>query len=303
MKTYSRPLDPAIIKDLSGLKPARFALAFIGDWVVIGVAIALGTYFDNLFVYLAAVLVIAGRMHALGVLVHDFAHYRFVSSKRLNDWVGNIVCAWPIGATVESYRSNHLPHHQHTNTELDPDWAAKVDNPKFHFPQSGGRILRLIGGYCIALESALDLNSILRRVNNKGVESRAQKWGRLAFYVGVALVLTWTGTWLGFLLYWLVPYLTAFMFFLHVRSVAEHFAGMDYDIELGSTRTVLPQFWERWFFCPHNVNYHIEHHIYPSVPFFNLPVLHSHLLTDPEYQGHAHLTRGYSTGLLRECLA
>ena len=25
---------------------------------------------------------------------------------------------------------------------------------------------------------------------------------------------------------------------------------------------------------PHKVNYHIEHHLYPSVPFYNLPECH-----------------------------
>jgi fatty acid desaturase len=24
---------------------------------------------------------------------------------------------------------------------------------------------------------------------------------------------------------------------------------------------------------PHGINYHLEHHLYPSVPFFNLPAL------------------------------
>jgi fatty acid desaturase len=25
---------------------------------------------------------------------------------------------------------------------------------------------------------------------------------------------------------------------------------------------------------PHEVNYHIEHHLYPSIPFYNLPHCH-----------------------------
>ena len=30
-----------------------------------------------------------------------------------------------------------------------------------------------------------------------------------------------------------------------------------------------------WFFMPHNVNYHIEHHIHPSIPHANLPAAHT----------------------------
>jgi len=31
---------------------------------------------------------------------------------------------------------------------------------------------------------------------------------------------------------------------------------------------------QTFFFAPHQVNYHMEHHQYPSVPFFNLPKVH-----------------------------
>ena len=77
---------------------------------------------------------------------------------------------------------------------------------------------------------------------------------------------------------------------------------MNYGDELGSTRTVLPFLWEKWFFAPHMVNYHLEHHLYPSVPFYNLPELHAAMMANPTYAARAHMTRGYSTGLVRECL-
>ena len=62
-------------------------------------------------------------------------------------------------------------------------------------------------------------------------------------------------------------------------------------------------FWERCFFAPHNINHHIEHHLFPGVPFYNLPKLSAALMRDETYRANAHITRGYSTGVLRECLA
>jgi fatty acid desaturase len=32
--------------------------------------------------------------------------------------------------------------------------------------------------------------------------------------------------------------------------------------------------WLEWLIFPHQVNYHIEHHLYASVPHYNLPRLH-----------------------------
>jgi fatty acid desaturase len=52
----------------------------------------------------------------------------------------------------------------------------------------------------------------------------------------------------------------------------------------------------------HNVHYHVDHHPYPSVPYYNLPRLHTLLLTQPEYVARAHVTNGYFRGLRLECV-
>lgn len=303
MQEYRSTVDASKIKELSRLKPTRTLSVLVLDWSLIVAAILASEYFWHPAVYIAAVLVIGGRMHALGVLMHEFAHFRFSWSKNASDWFANMFIAWPIGTTVNSYRLNHLAHHQHTNTMDDPDWVAKLGVAKFTFPQPLRKIVAIAIGYFVVIESVIDLKSILVRVNKSDADTGAAKVGRLIFYTAVAGILTWTGSWVGFLLYWLVPFLTAFMFFLYVRSVAEHFGSMNYEVELDSTRTVRPHFWERLFFCPHNINYHLEHHLYPGVPFYNLPALQKLLLTDAEYQRKAHITRGYVTGLVRECSA
>jgi len=58
---------------------------------------------------------------------------------------------------------------------------------------------------------------------------------------------------------------------------------------------------EHLFVAPKNVNYHIEHHFYPSVPFYRLPELHRVLMSKAEFKDSVHVTRSYF-GVLRECL-
>ena len=53
---------------------------------------------------------------------------------------------------------------------------------------------------------------------------------------------------------------------------------------------------------PRYIHYHIEHHWYPSVPFYNLPALHAHLLAQPEFRQHAVVTTSVLASL-RQCLA
>jgi fatty acid desaturase len=296
-------IDPKLVKQLSVLQPWRTVAAIAGDWVVVGLAIAVSQYFQNIAIYILAVIVIGGRQQALGALMHEFAHYRFINNKAISEWVGDVFVAWPIMASVDAYRNNHLAHHRYTNTDQDPDWVVTFGTRKFTFPQEWQSIVLSLVGYLAIVGSLLDMFEAIQRLAKLDRSTRTYKIIRLAYYAAIAVVLTLTGAWLGFLLYWVVPFLTVFFCVLYIRGVAEHFGSMDYSDELGSTRTVIPFFWENWLISPHRVNYHLEHHIYPSVPFYNLVKLHRAMMANPEYAARAHITHGYSVGLVRECLA
>jgi fatty acid desaturase len=303
MNVYSATISSKELKEYSVLQPWRTGLALLADWLVIAAAIAASEYSGTIWIYPFAVAVIAGRMHGFGVLMHEASHFRFLKDRKASDWIMDIFAAWPILATVDGYRQNHLAHHQNTNTDKDPDWVVKLGTAAYTFPQKVWKAALQLAGYVVAVNSLRDLAHILPRVSKFDRSSRLYKLLRLGFYLGWAAIFTFFGIWRGALLYWIIPYFTLFFLFLYVRGVAEHFGSMDYEEELGSTRTVKPYFWERWFFAPHNINYHLEHHLYPGVPFYNLPKLHAALMRDGAYEAKAHVTRGYSTGLVRECLA
>lgn len=302
MKMYARGVDPQHIKRLTALSPWKTALALIVDWAMIGLAISLSELLAHPLAYLVAVLVIAGRIHAIAVIIHEFAHFRFIADRRVADWIGNIFAAWPLGTTIEGYRRSHFAHHRHTNTNDDPDWAIKFGTPQFTFPQPRRTLVKTLLGYFTLVSSIRDIRSFLARFSQTSDIPRSHRIARLGFIATALLIITLSGSWLGFAMYWLIPYLSFYLLFFYVRSVAEHFGAMDYTVELGNSRTVLPRVWERWFFAPHGIGYHLDHHLYPSVPFYNLPELHALLLADPEYAKRAHITRGYLTGVLRECL-
>ncbi len=52
---------------------------------------------------------------------------------------------------------------------------------------------------------------------------------------------------------------------------------------------------------PCNVGYHIEHHWYPSVPFYRLPDLHKELMAREGFRRHAVVRRSILASL-GECL-
>jgi fatty acid desaturase len=124
---------------------------------------------------------------------------------------------------------------------------------------------------------------------------------RYGFYAAALGIIAYAGALEGFALYWIVPMFTWLVLIMRIRSIAEHHA-----IDTGEgqtpyprTRTTQATVIERIFLAPKNVNYHIEHHFFPSVPFYRLPELHALLMSKPGYREGAHVTRTY-WGVLEE---
>jgi fatty acid desaturase len=80
-----------------------------------------------------------------------------------------------------------------------------------------------------------------------------------------------------------------------VRSISEHFA-LPYTHDFNQTRNIHCSPLEAFIFGPHNIRYHLTHHLHPSVPQYNLPALHKALMQDPEYAAHAHENDAYFYG-------
>jgi fatty acid desaturase len=69
---------------------------------------------------------------------------------------------------------------------------------------------------------------------------------------------------------WVLPLVTVVQAILRLRAIAEHGATTDFSSPLTAARTNTGPAWLEWLIFPHHVNYHIEHHLYASVPHYNL---------------------------------
>jgi fatty acid desaturase len=294
---------------LGRLNGWRFSLALACDLTVFAAAIAVSErFFFNPFIYACSVVLIGSRLHAFGVLMHDCVHYRAYVPRRLNMFVGNLL-GWLVLTNAQGYRDHHLTHHRHLNTERDPDWTRKITESKFHFPKRRRDVLQAmlyqLSGLGI-LELFFKLKKGAGKVRNEGTSrapvSKRARLLRPAGYVAVLAICGFTGTIDKLALYWLVPMLTAFPLIFYVRSLAEHHGNLAYDHTYTNSRTTVPSLVEGFLILPHNVGYHLEHHLYPHVPFFRLKELHRLLMQRSHYAEKAHVTHGVSTGLLREII-
>lgn len=259
-------------------------------WGVILVAMGIAVVWTNPFTIALAWLLVGARQLALAILMHDLSHYSMFKSKRSNQLVGQWLCAYPMLLDLERYRTYHLRHHSHTGSDKDPDlYLVNM------YPTTEKSLIRKFGRDLIGitgLKSYVGLammNMGLLEYELGGAVVKLHPSTTKPEQI-ISLIKAWTGPFLvnavlffGFYflgkpwlfpLVWLWPLLTSSMFFLRIRSIAEHGVTPDRNNPLQNTRTTIASWYQKLLFAPHNVHYHLEHHLLMTVPSYNLPAMH-----------------------------
>ena len=81
-------------------------------WFIIGLSVLVYSLLPNIFTFLAAVLVIAGRQLGLAILMHEGAHGLITNNTKLNNSLSQWICAFPVWSDTYGYRHYHLAHHR-----------------------------------------------------------------------------------------------------------------------------------------------------------------------------------------------
>jgi fatty acid desaturase len=284
---FRKALPKEVVQCLTRRSPGKATAAVLHDFAVLAAAIAIALHFwPNPLVIAIAVLIIGTRQHALFVIAHDAAHYLLYERRWLNDLVGR-ACASVQGLSMCTYRVIHRLHHNNLYGELDPDTALHGGYPrgKAYLVR---KLLKDLSGltawktYAYFLGGAPALNTAtnvaLRPLDDTSeklrAEARRDRNIVIGFHLLLLLVFTLTGFLLEYLVLWVLPLVTVVQAILRLRAIAEHGATTDFSSPLTAARTNLAPGWLEWLIFPHQVNYHIEHHLYASVPHYNLPALH-----------------------------
>jgi fatty acid desaturase len=223
------------------------------------------------------------------VLAHEAAHYRLYEQRWLNDLFGRI-SGMLVGISMFTYRVVHRLHHNHLYEPVDPDMALMAG-----YPRGKAYLLKKLGTDLVGLTAhknyayffgAPAINADTeKRANPLNDTSpklrRAARQDRWLVAIAPLVMLTISiagGWWQAYLLLWVLPAVTVLQAILRFRAILEHGAVSDFSSPFTAARTNLPPWWAAWALFPHNVNYHIEHHLYPSIPSYNLPEAHRRLV-------------------------
>ncbi len=294
-------LDPHVLQELSTLQPWRSFLAIVLDWSVIALYIYICVTISY-WLYPLAFVLIGNRFHALEAMMHEAAHYRLHSNKMINELAGEVT-AWPLGVSLLVYRKiRHFPHHRKIGTRGDSHvyQTYEKDVDAFTFPKKRLQIVRDCLKVAFRFPIDIWLGQILgnARTLMRLSKTRAVLWisGQLLIPLLIVLGVFYFG-WdvlIIYLLFFVAPLMWVGVVSRYLRLIFEHFGIEGESFIGGETRTVMVSWIWRTLLWPHNLNYHLEHHWYPSVPFYNLPQLHKHLIANPEVKKKMHITIGIS---------
>lgn len=258
-----------------------------GAWALIVAAAAMFIVWPNPLTYVLAVMIIGARQLGLAILMHDAAHGALHSNAKVNDWVGEWLCAAPVGARLVSYRNYHLKHHKFTEQPEDPDLSLSAPFPITR-TSLWRKVVRDLTGQTFFKQRRAQLFG-----GRKDGEVVNASTGHFLLMNAILLAICIAaGVWWAYPALWLVPLATWFQFITRIRNIAEHAVVNTKDDPFTHARTTLANPIERLLIAPYWVHFHGEHHVFMHVPCYRLQRLHRTLM-DKGYWSRMRIAGGY----------
>ncbi len=265
--------------------PVTGPLLVAHAWGLTFAAMALFVAVPHPVIQVTAIMVIGTRQLGLAVLMHDAAHRALHPDAQLNDFLGQWLCAAPLGARLAEYRPCHLAHHRFVQQAEDPDLGLSAPFPITR-ASLWRKILRDLSGLTFLRQRSGVFLAAVRRAKT----DPAQKRNVVADNAGSALpgfflanlvlvgVLALAGHAELFIYLWLPALATWFPLVTRLRNIGEHACVPDNDDPLRNARTVLAGPLERLFIAPYWVHFHVEHHLFMYLPCYRLEAAHKMLI-------------------------
>ena len=202
-------------------------------------------------------------LHGICLFTHEGVH----RTLHRNIWVNNIIgsiCGYLVLQTMAGYRVLHLKHHKYLNTKGDPGLLTTYVSNKYV-------IAAMEWGYFL-----FGYVAFLTVIPYQGFKQGSIKD---RFLIGLDIFFIFFLFWLSinnlpfvWLIHgWLIPMIFVH-FMMNIRGMSQHLMLEDYHDPFKGARTIKAHPIVDFFLC--NENYHIEHHLYPSVPWYNLKKVH-----------------------------
>lgn len=258
-------------------------VALMSDYGIIVCAVFLALYFN--WLYPLSLFIIASRQRALATLQHEAAHFTLAKNRFLNYMLGSVLSGSLIFQDLNLYLKSHVrKHHAFLgDSARDPDYKYHIDLGLYNVTDflhktKLDRWLRL--GKCIVSYLFYIIKNRMHDMLSYGKACATT----LLLNVILIFLLFYCGGIKYYLLFWIIPMLTFYLFIGWFIELAEHYPLIGkYKVDINMSRNRFSHWLESFFFSMHNENYHLTHHLKPRVPFWNLKKAHVILMNDVNY--------------------
>ena len=291
VKQSAITIDPGISAAAGRLSAARYysVQRILLDGILWTAGAGAALFLARWWITLPIILLIGALpLHDLLVHGHEGTHDLISRSAPVNEFFTWLTLGL-VGISATAHRAFHLDHHLDPHTDRDPEFRLF------------NSVVRGVPGWAYLLIPAaaqIGIDSYPFR-SSKHRQLRRRVAFDLLFAVLLHAVLAVTLGIRLYLMFVIAPMYSGLFFASVLRGICEHHslkAGSKWtNARTISTNRSLEFFWS-------NVNYHLEHHLFPSVPFHKLPEL-QRLLKDDLSRQSSVIDYGYvrtSIALLKE---
>ena len=212
---------------------------------------------------LIGILFMGVALNSLAIFIHEGLHGLLANRWRLNHLLSFLV-GLPTMVSATAYYTTHLNHHYELGRKLD--YGTYRQHTRKPLLVWVAYLMQLTFGSFIYI-------SLIPFLGFKSASTKSRLF-IVAEYTVIITVFTLFLVCVPInlvLLYWFYPMLIMNIL-TNVRGIASHALGDQENIYL-SSRTVKSSTLVSLLFI--NENYHLEHHIFPRTPSYNLPAMHA----------------------------
>lgn len=244
-------------------------------------------HLDRWYLWLPCALVAGFAVFDFTVLLHEVVHRTVLPQSDDRSYrILGLLYAIPSGISASQFIRWHLDHHA--------GLGSYEEDPKRHYlsPKRNERWLKIL--YFTPALFFIYFRAAAKEAASYPTELRqriaAERLVTIAFQLSLLAAIAFFGGWfLAWKLY-VVPIFLVFPIAFALNRLGQHYDIDPTDPAKWSTLVRRSWFWDAAFLFS---NYHLEHHYFPAVPFYNLPRLQRLLL--PFYEKRGMVARGYGS--------
>ena len=256
-----------VLKDLHRKSPARHFGIAVRQFLILAASSAVSWMFPQPWIWIPSALIAGFTAFNFTVLLHEVVHHAVWNGPRPRaERLLGILYAVPSGISALQFTRWHLTHHAELGDSVaDPKrhyLSPKINKPWFKLLYFTPALFPIY--FRAARQETASYPVTLQRRIAK------ERWGTIFLHVAIMIGLAFAG-WGVLARVYLVPYFLVFPIAFALNRLGQHYAIEPEDPAKWGTLIVPSRFWDFWYLYS---AYHLEHHYFTAVPFYNLRRLH-----------------------------